>query len=146
MAIVNGTLGPESTDAANSFIGAGCWMHQALVPAGDELWLTWLGRGNPPDNPLSYVGGGSGIVETCHVQKAPGGTVNVRIVKQLNLSGSNGVTMGEISATSEGVRCCAGEIIRSSRTGALTPSDIVIIDCTAATVDTDVMLIVREDI
>lgn len=146
MAVLTGDMGPNSGDANQVQLSAGCWRYRRTLAATDTLTLQWLGRG-APTNPISIVGTGQGIIETIHLQKA--NTADVVPCSMKNYPASLGVTgapIGGSVAGEAGARVGAGQIWQSSVGGSLIPCEELFIDNTLGAGAVDVTVIVREDL
>lgn len=146
MAALTGDMGPNSGDANQASLGAGCWRYRRTLAATDTLTLKWMGRGSAI-NAISSVGTQCGIIETIHIQKAS--AADVVPCRMINFPASGGVVgapIGGSVAGEVGARVGAGQIWQSSVGGSLTPNEHLVIDNSAGAGAVDVTIIVREDI
>lgn len=140
-----GQIGPLSTDANNVNLGGGCWKYFTVVAPGDFLNLAYLGRGNQNRTPWGLQTQG-GIVEYINIQKTQAADVIPvsRIIQPASV-GATGVPLGGSVAGETGAEVASGRYVQGSVSG--NPViDALLIDCTGAIGNTDVTVIVREDV
>lgn len=140
-----GQIGPLSTDANNANVGGLCWRYFTVIPPGGFLSLSYLGRGAQIRTANGIQTAGC-IVEYVSIQKTQAADV-VPVSKVISPAsvGATGVPIGGSVAGEMGREVASGHYWQGS-VPSLPVGEALLIDCTAAIGNTDVTVIVREDL
>jgi hypothetical protein len=140
-----GQIGPLSADANNVNLGGGCWKYFVVVAAGDFLNLAYLGRGATNRTPWIFQTQG-GIIEYINIQKTQAAdAIPVSRIIQPASVGATGTPLGGSVAGEAGAEVASGRYWQGS-VASQPVVDAILIDCTGAIGNTDVTVIVREDV
>lgn len=140
-----GTIGPRSVDPLCIPLGTNCWKYFAVVPGGDFLSLSFLGRGRAVVGPSNTQNSQGAIIEYVSLQKAAAAdVVNVSKVIQPASVGASGVPIGGSIAGEIGAEVASGRYWQGTEVGQPTVEALLIENTGAA--NCDVTVIVREDL
>lgn len=140
-----GTIGPLSSDANCTPLGSNCWKYFAVVPGGDFLSLSFLGRGRAVQGAGIKQNSQGAIIEYVSLQKvAQADKVDVSKVIQPASLGATGVLLGGSVAGESGAEVASGRYWQGSEVGNPVV-EALLVENTGAS-NCDVTVIVREDI